>query len=146
MVALQARWIMKEGTTLQYDGRLRGPQQVADLCRKHLEGEPCECFCVAYLNTQHQITHIETITRGILDAALVHPREVFRGAILANAAGLIMFHNHPSGDPTPSLEDRTVTKQIRRAGETVGIPLLDHVVVGSDSWVSLAESGGLGHV
>jgi len=84
------------------------------------------------------------VTRRILDAALIHPREVFRAAIVESAAGIILVHNHPSGDPTPSQEDRMVTKQLVEAGSAVGIPVLDHVIIGEGSFVSLAERGGLG--
>jgi DNA repair protein RadC len=78
------------------------------------------------------------VTRGILDAALIHPREVFRVAVGEGAAGVILVHNHPSGDPTPSEEDRAVTRQLSRAGRALGIPVLDHVVVGRGRYVSLA--------
>ncbi len=84
------------------------------------------------------------ITRGILDASLIHPREVFRPAIVRSAAGIILVHNHPSGDPTPSEEDRAVTKQLVRAGTAVGIPVVDHVVLGDGRFVSINEYGGLG--
>jgi DNA repair protein RadC len=76
------------------------------------------------------------VTRGILDAALIHPREVFRPAILENAAAVLLVHNHPSGDPTPSPEDRAVSRQMAEAGRSVGIRVLDHVVVGEGRWAS----------
>lgn len=85
---------------------------------------------VLLLDTQNQIIGIHTVTIGTLDAALVHPREIFKPAILANAASVILAHNHPSGDPTPSAEDRTVTRQVVAAGTTLGIEVLDHVIVG----------------
>ena len=81
------------------------------------------------------------VTRGTLDASLVHPREVFRPAINDAAASIILVHNHPSGDPTASAEDRAVTSQLKRAGEIVGIEVLDHVIVGENRYVSFAESG-----
>ena len=85
------------------------------------------------------------MTRGILDASLIHPREVFRAAIVENAAGMILVHNHPSGDPSPSREDRVVTNQLVRAGQAVGIPVLDHVIVGDLAFVSMAERGWVGN-
>jgi DNA repair protein RadC len=85
------------------------------------------------------------VTRGILDAALIHPREVFREAIVESAAGVILVHNHPSGDPSPRREDRVVTRQLAAAGSAVGIPVLDHVILGGGSFVSMAERGGLGN-
>jgi DNA repair protein RadC len=84
------------------------------------------------------------VTRGILDASLIHPREVFRPAVGEGAAGVILVHNHPSGDPTPSAEDRAVTRQLAEAGRALGIPVLDHVVVGRGSYASLAEELGTG--
>lgn len=96
------------------------------------------------LSSQHRVIGEVLITRGILDASLIHPREVFRPAIVRSAAGIILVHNHPSGDPTPSEEDRAVTKQLVRAGTAVGIPVVDHVVLGDGRFVSINEYGGLG--
>ncbi len=96
------------------------------------------------LNTQHRVIRSVLVTRGILDAALIHPREVFRAAIVESAAGVILVHNHPSGDPSPSREDRVVTEQLVAAGSAVGIPVLDHVIIGEGSFVSLSERGDLG--
>ena len=81
------------------------------------------------------------ITRGLLNSSLVHPREVFHAAIEAHAAGIILVHNHPSGDPTPSAEDRTVTRQLVEVGVLLDIPVYDHVVVGRGRYVSFAEAG-----
>jgi DNA repair protein RadC len=87
------------------------------------------------------VTRELVVTRGILDASVVHPREVFRAAITESAAAVILVHNHPSGDPTPSPEDRAVTLQLAAAGRTLGIPVLDHVVVGDGRFVSFVEAG-----
>ena len=81
------------------------------------------------------------ITRGILDSSLVHPREVFRAAIAEAAAGIIVVHNHPSGDPTPSAEDRTVTRQLVAAGQLLDLPLHDHVIIAGDRFTSFAAQG-----
>ena len=81
------------------------------------------------------------VSEGSLTAALVHPREVFAPAIRAAAAALVLIHNHPSGDPTPSAEDSAITERLRQVGELVGIRVLDHVVVGRGRWVSMAEEG-----
>jgi DNA repair protein RadC len=133
--------MVREGP-VKFDGRIRGPKQVAELATQFLEGEPVEVFGVAYLNTQYKPIHIEAISRGILDASLVHPREVFRGAILTNAAAVILFHNHPSGETNPSREDIAVTRQIKKAGEVVGIPLLDHIIIDQrGGFYSLEERG-----
>jgi len=125
------------------DEPIRGPAdvfaRVGPLLRDLLQEE----FHALLLNTQHRVIRDVLVTRGILDASLIHPREVFRAAIVESAAGVILVHNHPSGDPTPSQEDRAVTRQLVSAGSTVGIPVLDHVIVGEGSYVSLAEVGGL---
>jgi DNA repair protein RadC len=80
------------------------------------------------------------VTRGTLTSSLVHPREVFRAAILAGAAGIILVHNHPSGDPTPSADDRAVTRQMVDAGRLLGVPVYDHVILAGERYVSFAEA------
>jgi DNA repair protein RadC len=95
-----------------------------------------EEFHVLLLDAQHGVMRDVTVTRGILNASLVHPREVFRPAIAHSAASVILVHNHPSGDPTPSADDRAVTRQMRAAGETLGIVVLDHVVVARGGYAS----------
>jgi DNA repair protein RadC len=101
-----------------------------------------EEFHALLLNTQHRVIRDVLVTRGILDASLIHPREVFRSAIVESAAGIILVHNHPSGDPTPSREDQAVTRQLGEAGKAIGIPVLDHVVVGGNRFVSLGNLEG----
>ena len=125
------------------DPPIRGPADVFERVGPLLRDLQQEEFHALLLNTQHRVIRDVLVTRGILDASLIHPREVFRAAIVESAAGVILVHNHPSGDPTPSQEDRTVTRQLVSAGSAVGIPVLDHVIVGSDGFVSLAERGGL---
>ncbi|MFN9213592.1 MAG: JAB domain-containing protein, partial [Gemmatimonadota bacterium] len=98
-------------------------------------------FHVAILDAQHRLDRDITVSRGVLDASLVHPREVFREAIAERAAALILVHNHPSGDPTPSAEDRLVTEQLVAAGRLLGIPVHDHVIIGRGRYVSFAEAG-----
>ncbi len=100
---------------------------------------PQEEFHTLLLNARHRVMREVFVTRGILDASLIHPREVFRPAVGEGAAALILVHNHPSGDPTPSAEDRAVTRQLIDAGRVLGIPVLDHVVVGRGSYRSLME-------
>jgi DNA repair protein RadC len=102
---------------------------------------PQEEFHALLLNTRHRIVREVAVTRGILDASLIHPREVFRPAVVESAAGVILVHNHPSGDPTPSAEDRAVTRQLAEAGRSLGIPVLDHVIVGDGGYTSLAQEG-----
>lgn len=121
--------------------RVRSAADVYDRMRLVLRDLAHEEFHVLLLNTQNQVLRDLQVTRGTLDASLVHPREVFRPAIAEAAASVILVHNHPSGDPTPSAEDRAVTRQLRSAGSTIGIDVLDHVIVGEGRYVSLAEAG-----
>lgn len=121
--------------------RIRGPADVHDRCAPAMRDLPHEEFRVLLLNTQHAVLREVTVTRGILDGSIVHPREVFRQAIAEAAAAVLLVHNHPSGDPAPSPEDRTVTRQLLGAGELVGIPVLDHVIIGDGRWVSFVEAG-----
>lgn len=106
-----------------------------------MEDLPVEEFRVAALDAQHRLEHDILVTRGILNSSLVHPREVFRRAIAENAFAVILLHNHPSGDPTPSPEDRAVTTQLVSAGKLLGIDVLDHIIIGRGRFTSFAESG-----
>ena len=98
------------------------------------KGYDKEVFVVATLNTKNVVTAIQIVTMGTLDASLVHPREVFRLAIHNNASSILVAHNHPSGNPTPSREDIAVTDRLKEAGKIIGIDVLDHIVVGSHSY------------
>lgn len=120
---------------------IRGPRDVFELCAPALRDLPQEEFRVLLLNTQHAVLREVVVTRGTLDGSLVHPREVFRSAIAEGAAAIILLHNHPSGDPTPSPEDRSVTQQLAEAGKVVGIPVVDHVVIGDARYTSFVEAG-----
>jgi len=120
---------------------IRGPADVHARVGPRLRDLPQEEFHVLLLDVRHRLVREVMATRGTLDASLIHPREVFRLAILERAAGVILVHNHPSGDPTPSPEDRRVTRQLADAGTAVGIPVLDHVVVGDGRYVSFSEAG-----
>jgi DNA repair protein RadC len=121
--------------------RIRCAADVYALMNLGLRDLDHEEFHIVLLNTQNEVLRRSQVTRGTLDASLVHPREVFRPAISQAAASVILVHNHPSGDPTPSAEDRAVTRQLRRAGRIVGIEVLDHVVIGERRYVSFAEAG-----
>jgi DNA repair protein RadC len=100
-----------------------------------------EVFYVLLLDGKNRVQGEVRVSEGSLTAALVHPREVFAPAIRATAAALVLVHNHPSGDPTPSAEDLAITQRLRQAGELVGIRVLDHVVIGRGRWASMAEDG-----
>jgi DNA repair protein RadC len=121
--------------------RVGGPRDVYERCAPTMRDLEHEEFRVLLLNSQHAVTREITVTRGVLDGSVVHPREVFKQAIIGSAAALILVHNHPSGDPTPSPEDRNVTRQLAQAGDLIGIPVLDHVVIGDGRYVSFVEAG-----
>ena len=121
--------------------RIRGPADVHRFYEGRLRALAVEEFHVLALGSQSQILADLLITRGILNSSLVHPREVFRAAIAEAAAGVIVVHNHPSGDPTPSADDRAVTRQLVEAGRILDVPVYDHVIVGGERYVSFAEAG-----
>lgn len=123
--------IVREAVDEIPEGAVRGPADAVRIARALLDDSPQEVFVVFHLNARHDVVGFEEVTRGILDASLIHPREVFRSAILTNAAAIIIAHNHPSGDPSPSNEDRAVTRQLAKAGKTLGIPVLDSLVIGA---------------
>lgn len=106
-----------------------------------VQEEAQEVFGIITLNIKSKIVAVHEISRGALNNSLVHPREVFKPAILHNAAAIICFHNHPSGDPEPSKEDIETTKRLVEAGKIMGIEILDHIIVGEDRYVSLKERG-----
>lgn len=123
------------------------PERVADLLREQNRAYEVENFQVVVLNTRRRLIRVDNISQGTLDTILVHPREVFKPAIAANAAALILVHNHPSGDPTPSEADIKVTRDLIRAGQLLKIEVLDHVILGQATrdrpkdFVSLRELG-----
>src|SRR5690606_21932561 len=117
-------------------GRVRsGPKFREEADREH--------FLVVCLDVKNRPTSINVCHVGSLNASLAHPREVLKTAVLSNAASVLVAHNHPSGDPTPSPEDIEVTKRLAQAGEILGIEVLDHLIVGDGEFVSLKEKGHL---
>jgi DNA repair protein RadC len=135
---LGARTAREERPPVQ---RIREPEDVLRLFGTRLRDLQVEEFHLLALDSQSQVLREVLITRGLLNSSLVHPREVFRAAIAEAAAGIIVVHNHPSGDPTPSAEDRGVTKQLMSAGQLLDVPLYDHVIIGGDRFVSFAAAG-----
>lgn len=114
---------------------IRGPEDVLALCRG-MTRLRVEEFRVLLLNARHEFMRRVTVSRGSLNASIVHPREVFRPAIVASAASVVLVHNHPSGDPEPSEEDLSITKRLVEVGELHGIAVLDHIVIASRGIVS----------
>ncbi len=119
---------------------VKTPKQAYLLVKNFLENARKEHFMVILLDAKCCVIAQEVVAVGTLSQALVHPREVFYPAIRHTAAGLVLAHNHPSGDPTPSHEDLSSTKLLIDAGKTMGIPVQDHIIVGKDSYVSIRES------
>ncbi len=132
------------GRSLRSGAPVRGPADVAGHFRPRLRRALQESFFVVLLDGRHRMISEHLISRGTLTASLVHPREVFRPALREAAAAVILLHNHPSGDPSPSQEDREVTLRLSRAGELMGIPVLDHVVVAEGGYCSFRDRGLLG--
>ncbi len=145
-----SRFAARMSTLNEYAKRMRNtdPRPVIDSARAVAGIIPAgvreakkEHFLILCLNARRQLIHQETVSVGTLSASLVHPREVFSPAIEHASAAVVCVHNHPSGDPTPSAEDRDVTRRLQRAGELLGIPLADHVVVSTSGFYSFREHG-----
>ncbi|MEI7935192.1 MAG: JAB domain-containing protein [Verrucomicrobiota bacterium] len=122
------------------------PDRAAEYWRMHVPANPyfnpeCECFTVLLLNTRRRVKGHHVVSIGTLDTILVHPREVFRLALIVAAAAVVLCHNHPSGDPTPSEADIKVTRDLIRAGQLLKIDVLDHVILGNPKHCSLRELG-----
>lgn len=120
---------------------IRSPQDAAEILTEQLRYLQKEHFICLFLNTKNHVIAQETLSMGSLNASIVHPREVFRAAMKCSSAAIICAHNHPSGDPTPSPEDISLTARLVQAGEIVGIDVLDHLVIGDGSYVSLKQKG-----
>ena len=124
--------------------RLTTPDRVAGFLLPSYGAAAVERFGLVALDTRHRPLVVRVVSVGSLDATLVHPREVFREAALASAAAVVLFHNHPSGDPTPSAEDLALTGRMVRAGEVMGIEVVDHLILADHRYCSLREAGQLG--
>lgn len=120
--------------------RIRKPEDVYQLLYD-LQLESKEHFLALHLDTKNQIVCLDRVSVGSLNQSIVHPREVFKGALLSSAAAVILIHNHPSGDPGPSREDLDITKRLQEAGELIGIKVLDHIILGEKCFKSFSEEG-----
>jgi len=118
---------------------LRSAAEVFERFRFRAGDLPVECFLVLLLDAKHRPIREVRVSTGILNGSLVHPREIFAPAVAGRAAAVLLVHNHPSGDPSPSREDREITERIRTAGEILGIPVLDHVILGDCAFYSFRE-------
>ena len=120
---------------------LSTPRDTAASLMTMLQDEPSEVFAILCITTKHRVIAYHEVSRGTLDATLVHPREVFKVALLANAAAIILTHNHPSGDPSPSPDDVQLTRRLVDAGALLGVQVLDHIIVGDNRYYSFKEAG-----
>ena len=127
--------------TVRERPRFRTPSDVAAYLLPQYGSRPVEQFGVVMLDTKHRLIRIKIVAVGSLDTTVVHPREVFREATAASAAAIVLFHNHPSGDPTPSADDLMLTSRMVSAGSVMGIDVVDHVILGDQRYHSLVESG-----
>lgn len=141
---LRISLVREPGVKLSERPVLRTPGEAASLFAQYIGESDREQFVIALLTIRHRVIGLNTVSVGCLTSSLVHPREVFKPAILASAAALILAHNHPSGDPEPSAEDVALTRRLASAGTLLGIQILDHLVIGeAGRFVSLKERGVL---
>jgi DNA repair protein RadC len=103
--------------------------------------ETKEYFITLHLNGKNQISCVDVVSIGSLNQSIVHPREVFKTALLSSAAAIILVHQHPTGDPAPSSEDIAITRRLKEAGDIIGIKILDHCIIGKDDYISFVERG-----
>lgn len=138
--------LVKETSFLYAQRKISSPSDAADIVKNFLEDSDREKFLVVCLNTKNEPTCFNIVSIGTLNSSLVHPREVFKTAILSNSNSIILVHNHPSGgDPDPSREDGEVTQRLLEAGKILGIEVIDHIIIGSNSrFMSFKEKGLLG--
>ena len=119
------------------------PQDVADFLMPRLRYAAKEQFVVILLNSKNKVIGTEVVSEGSLSSSIVHPREVYAPAMLHHAAAIMVAHNHPSGEPKPSLEDEEVTRMLSRSGKVLGIPMIDHVIIGDGNYYSFLENEAL---
>ena len=135
--------LVRDGSQSSETKAIKQPADAYQILLSYLAGQDRENFVILMLDAKHKVIGLNTVSVGTLNASMVHPREVFKPAILCNAAAIILGHNHPSGDTTPSTEDMEVTGRLSKAGELLGIAVLDHIVVSDCNFTSLKERGGM---
>ncbi len=133
-----------DGHSIAVGRALSSPKDAAATFMALLQDEPGEVFGMLCLTTKHRVIAYHEVSRGTLDSTPVHPREVFKATLLSNAAAVVVCHNHPSGDPTPTMDDVDVTRRLVATGDVLGIPVLDHIVVGEGRYFSFKEGGRTG--
>ena len=128
--------VVRKGSVCEDAPKYVSPDKIYHQFRKMCELDR-EHFVVLHLDGKNRLIAKETISVGTLNQSIIHSREVFKGAVLHNSAALILLHNHPTGDPKPSPEDLAITRRLKRCGNLLGIPVLDHIIIGENSFVSL---------
>ena len=145
MTKYKLELVKEESHKYEVETRISCPKDIYEVltkvCRIQCNAE--EVFILITLNTKNIVTGYFEVHRGTINTSLVHPREVFKRALLNNANSIMVAHNHPSGDPNPSKEDIQITERLKEAGNLLGINLLDHIIVGEDKYISLKEKGVL---
>ena len=135
--------MVKESSILYKNRQILSPKDSVNLLKDFINDSDREMLIVCCLDTKNQPTCISIVSIGTINSSLVHPREVFKTAILSNSASIIMAHNHPTGDPEPSYDDLMVTKMIKTASDLVGLHFHDHIVIGDHTYYSFNEHGEL---
>ena len=135
--------LVREGCSHSNMKHIHDPEDVHKIIAAEYADAVVETAMMLALGTKNKVIGVFTISTGSLNASIIHPRDIFQRAILVNAAAVILVHNHPSGDPTPSPEDIALTKRLVEAGRVMDITVLDHVIVGEERFVSLKEQGQL---
>ena len=138
------RLVRETHFTFPHREQVSSPEDVAAVLQHYFEDKDREEFIVVFLDTANTMIGMSQISVGGLAASIVEPRQVFKAAILANAAAIICLHNHPSGNPEPSREDIRITRQLVEAGKLMGVPVHDHIIIAENGYTSLAERGLLG--
>lgn len=145
MTKYKLELVKEESHKYEVETKISCPKDIYEVltkvCRIQCNAE--EVFILITLNTKNIVTGYFEVHRGTINTSLVHPREVFKRALLNNASNIMVAHNHPSGDPNPSKEDIQITERLKEAGNLLGINLLDHIIVGEDKYISLKEKGVL---
>lgn len=135
--------MIREGWSLYGISKFGDPEEAAEMMRPLLSMADREMFIVMSVSTKMEPLAVEIVSVGSLNASVVEPREVFKHAILNNAAGILCFHNHPSGEPEPSRADHTMTQRLKKAGEILGIPIIDHIIVAGEQHYSFKQHDNL---
>lgn len=125
----------------EYLSTIHSPIDAVIILQPMLEDCDREKFIALLLDTKNHVVAANTVSIGTVNASLVHPREIFKVALLCNASAVILAHNHPSGNPTPSHEDIDITNRLKKAGEILGIEVIDHIIIGDGTWTSFREKG-----